>query len=207
MKPSPPYLIGIAGGTASGKTTFAKRLKEAAPNRRAIILALDSYYHPLDHIPAAERALINYDHPSSIDSDLLHSHLRQLKQGKSIEAPIYDFARHTRASGKVLIEPSPIFIIEGILALHYQPLRNEFDLKIFVEVHDEVRFRRRVSRDTNERGRTEQSVKQQWDRSVLPMHVQYCEPSKHFADMLISDTNFDEMVLEVLRKTSADEKI
>ncbi len=178
-----PLLIGIAGLSGSGKTALARML---APHLRAEVITLDAYYHSQSHLPVEARATVNYDHPDALDWTLLSTHLRTLTRGEPIEEPVYLFDRHTRADLTRHIEPQPVFIVEGILALHRDEVRELLDLSVFVATRDEECLRRRMERDVAERGRTRESVLKQYSETVWPMAVQYVLPSSQFANLVVS---------------------
>lgn len=180
-------IIGICGGTGSGKTTVANRILESVSRDEVIFLQQDSYYRNLDEMPLDYRRKVNFDHPDAIDNDLLVGHLRELKAGRAVELPVYDFKSHTRLSETLLTEPRPIIIIEGILIFNEERLREEMDIKVFVDTPDDIRFIRRLRRDVAERGRTAESVIEQYLATVRPMHMQFVEPSKRYADVIIPE--------------------
>lgn len=193
-------IIGIAGGTGSGKSTFTNRLKDYFGDRVTVIYH-DDYYKAHDEIPFEERQYINYDHPDSLETDLLVAHLEALREGKSIECPVYDFTRHTRSHRTKIIEPSQVIIVEGILIFQDERLRNLFDIKIFVEADADERILRRVLRDMNERGRDLENIINQYLTTVKPMHYLYVEPTKTLADIVINsglnDVAFDIMKTKI----------
>lgn len=180
-------IIGICGGTGSGKTTVANRILESVNAGEVAFLQQDLYYRNLDQIPLDLRQKINFDHPDAIDNDLLVEHLRALKAGRAVEIPIYDFKTHTRRPETARMEPKPIIIIEGILIFADARLLAEMDIKVFVDTPDDLRFIRRLKRDVAERGRTMESVVEQYLNSVRPMHMQFVEPSKRLADVIIPE--------------------
>lgn len=180
------YIIGIAGGTASGKSTFAEKLLLSFADKQPALLSLDSYYHSQDHLPEDQRAYTNYDHPNSFDIQRLLQDINCLKLGQKIESPIYDFATHTRSPLTKVIQPTSLLIIEGILTLQYLELREQLDWKIFFSTPDSIRLERRINRDITERGRTRADVIRQWKETVNPMHHQFCEPTKIYADQIIA---------------------
>ena len=187
-------VIGIAGGTGSGKSTFTARIKAAFPDKVAVLYH-DNYYKAHDNIPFEERKTINYDHPNSLETDLLIEHVKSLKNDKSVDAPTYDFTQHTRAEATLHIEPKPIIIIEGILTLQNVEFVNLMDIKIFVEADADERILRRAIRDVKERGRDLEGVAEQYLQTVKPMHYLYVEPTKNVADIVINggmnDVAFD----------------
>ncbi len=180
-------IIGICGGTGSGKTTVANRILEAVSTEDVIFLQQDSYYRDLDQMPLDFRQQVNFDHPDAIDNDLLVEHVRALKRGEAVELPIYDFKAHTRRDETLHMEPRPIIIIEGILVFAEKRLLDEMDIKVYVDTPDDIRFIRRLRRDVAERGRTAESVIEQYLATVRPMHMQFVEPSKRCADVIIPE--------------------
>lgn len=180
-------IVGIAGGTGSGKTSVTKAIIEdlKKSNIKAILLEQDSYYRRNDHLTYDERASLNYDHPDSIDFELLKEHLLALRSGHAIEKPIYDFKIHNRVNETEYIEPANIIIVEGILILAIEKIRNLFSAKIFIDTDDDERLLRRMERDLNERARSFDSVKNQYMTTVKPMHLEFVEPSKRYADVII----------------------
>lgn len=187
-------IIGIAGGTGSGKSTFTNRLKQSFGDNVTVIYH-DNYYKPHDDLPFSERQNINYDHPDALETGLLVRHLEALKQGKSIRCPVYDFTQHTRSDRTILIQPSRVILVEGILILQDERLRELFDIKIFVEADADERILRRVVRDMNERGRELENIIEQYLMTVKPMHYLYVAPTKNVADFVINsglnDVAFD----------------
>ena len=180
-----PYIIGIAGGSGSGKSTFAQRLKEAFPDQVALI-SCDNYYLPHDDLPLAERAELNYDAPEALEFELMVRHLGALKRGETALCPVYDFTRHTRSDAVNEILPRPIILIDGILIFHDPSLRACMDLKIYVETDADERILRRARRDIRDRGRDLDSVIHQYLSTVKPMHNTYMEPTKVFADIILN---------------------
>ncbi len=201
-------IIGIAGGTGSGKTTIAARISSVLGSDRIVVIPQDMYYQDQSHLPLEVRAKVNYDHPSAFDTELLLSHLKMLKEGHPIERPTYDFVIHARSKKTVRIEPRDVIIVEGILVLYYPELRELMDIKIYVDTPDDIRFIRRLKRDTAERGRTIESVIEQYIATVRPMHMEFVEPSKQFADVIIPEGGYNDIAIEmvvstVLRRLSA----
>lgn len=180
-------IIGISGGTGSGKTTVANRILETVSADEVIFLQQDSYYRNLNDMPLDYRQEVNFDHPDALDNDLLVKHIRRLKAGAPVELPIYDFKTHSRANETQHVEPKPIIIVEGILIFTDARLLEEMDIKIFVDTPDDIRFIRRLRRDIAERGRTVESVIEQYLATVRPMHMQFVEPSKRSADVIIPE--------------------
>jgi uridine kinase len=180
-------IIGICGGTGSGKTTVANSILESVNASEVAFIQQDSYYRNLKDLPLDYRQAVNFDHPDALDNDLLVHHVRKLKGGGSIELPVYDFKTHSRLNDTVLIEPKPIVIIEGILIFAEPRLLEQMDIKVFVDTPDDIRFIRRLRRDIAERGRTVDSVIEQYLVTVRPMHMQFVEPSKRYADVIIPE--------------------
>ena len=195
-------IIGIAGGTGSGKSTFTNRLKAHFGDRVTVIYH-DDYYRAHDEIPFEQRQYINYDHPDSLETDLLVAHLKALREGKSIECPVYDFTRHTRSKETKVIEPSQVIIVEGILIFQDERLRNLFDIKIFVEADADERILRRVLRDMNERGRDLENIISQYLTTVKPMHYLYVEPTKNLADIVIN-SGFNDVAFDIMKMKIRD---
>jgi uridine kinase len=195
---SRPLILGIAGGTGSGKTTVAHKLAAAMPAGRCVTIEHDAYYRDQDHLPPEERATINYDHPASLESTLLAEHLRELRAGRAVEVPIYDFATHTRRHVTRHVTPAPVVIVEGILVFADAALRDHMDIKIFVDTDPDIRLMRRIRRDLEQRGRTFESVRAQYYATVRPMHLEHVEPSKRWADLIIPEGGDNKVALEVL---------
>ena len=191
------FFIGIAGGTGSGKTTIAEKLFSIFKDD-SIVLSHDNYYKSLDHLPMEEREKNNFDHPDSIDFDLFHKHLLDLKNHKNIEMPIYDFATHSRKETTITVHPKNIVIIEGILLFVEPKIRDLFNVKIFVDTNDGIRLLRRLDRDIKERGRSFESVKKQYLETVYPMHYQFVEPTKRYADFIIQGETDNSIAIEML---------
>ena len=190
-------LIGIAGGTGSGKSTFTNRLKEYFGDDVTVIYH-DNYYRRRDDMTYEERTKVNYDHPSALETELLVEHLKKLKEGESIECPIYDFTQHNRSDKSYTIHPSKIFLIEGILIFSDEQLRDLFDIKIFVEADADERILRRVVRDVKERGRDINNIMEQYLTTVKPMHALYVEPTKTTADLIIN-SGMNDVAFDVMR--------
>ena len=191
-------VIGIAGGTGSGKTTIADYILETVGPEKIAFLPHDAYYHELAHLSPEERAKVNFDHPSSLETDLLIDHINQLKGGKSIQLPHYDFKTHTRTEETTLVEPQQILIVEGILIFAEPELRKLFDLKIYVDTDADIRFIRRLRRDIEERGRTTLSVIGQYLETVRPMHLEFVEPSKRYASVIIPEGGYNHVALDLI---------
>ncbi len=193
-----PLVIGIAGGTGSGKTTVAKNLAQALPPNRVVLIEHDAYYRDRADLSPEERAAINYDHPDALESDLLAEHLRDLRAGKPVELPTYDFVTHTRRPETRPTPPAEVIIVEGILVFVEARVRAQLDIKIFVDTAPDIRVFRRVRRDLEERGRTFSSVRDQYYSTVRPMHLQFVEPSKRWADLIIPEGGENRVALDVL---------
>lgn len=192
-------IIGIAGGTASGKTTIAKKVYQASINYGTVaLLKVDDYYHDLSYLSLSERQKMNFDHPDAYDSELLVDHLTKLKSGFLINKPTYDFVTSTRCKETETIQPSDVIIVEGIMALAIAPLRSLLDIKIYVETPDDIRFIRRLERDIKDRGRTIDLVINQYLKTVRPMHINFVEPSKRFADIIIPEGGFNEVAIDFI---------
>jgi uridine kinase len=180
-----PYVIGVAGGTGSGKTSVARRIHESLHLGSAVFLDQDSYYRELSHLPEEERARVNFDHPDALDNELLVQQLTALVAGRAVEKPVYDFTRHTRTAETVTLEAREVVLVEGILLFVVPELRELFDLKIFVDTDADIRFIRRMRRDMEERGRPLAGVVEQYLTTVRPMHFEFVEPSKRYADIIL----------------------
>ena len=197
-----PYIIGVAGGSGSGKSTFAQRIKEAFPDQVALI-SCDNYYLPHDELTLEERANLNYDAPYSLEFDLMVSHLEALRAGQAVLCPVYDFTQHTRSAAVNEIQPRPIILIDGILIFHDPALRACMDLKIYVETDADERILRRARRDMKERGRDLDSVIHQYLATVKPMHNTYVEPTKVYADIILNGGKNEQAF--ILVKTQIDQ--
>jgi uridine kinase len=191
-------LIGICGGTGSGKTTIAERIRQALPEESVASLQQDHYYKDLPGLPFEERARQNFDHPDSMDTPLFVEHLRRLRDGLPIERPVYDFTQHRRLPQTVRLEPRAALLVEGILIFESAALRELLDIKIFVDTDADLRFIRRLSRDIHERGRTVESVIQQYMATVRPMHLEFVEPSKRYADVIIPEGGYNEVGIDLM---------
>lgn len=190
--------VGIAGGTGSGKTTVARKVVEALPDGGAVLLDHDSYYRDQSHLSVEVRAAVNYDHPDALDNELLLSHLEALRAGRSVEKPVYDFTIHSRRTETVTVLWAPVVVVEGILILADPRLRDVLDIKIFVDTDPDIRVFRRVRRDMEERGRSFESVRKQYYSTVRPMHLQYVEPSKMWADLIIPEGGHNVVALDLV---------
>lgn len=193
-----PLIIGISGGTGSGKTTVARRIYESLKGVNVVVIQQDAYYIDLSHIPLEERKKINFDHPSAFDSDLLIRHLKQLIKGQEIEKPIYSFTDYTRNKETEKVLPRDIIILEGILVLEEEKIRNILDIKIYVDADEDERFIRRLVRDTKERGRSMDSVIKQYLNVVKPMFLQFVEPSKRYADIVIPQGGLNDVAIDII---------
>ena len=193
-----PRLIAVAGGSGSGKTTFVERLKTAVGDRSLLVLSIDHYYRDLSPLSPAERDARNFDHPDAFDMDLMTRQLTDLVQGRAVERPTYDFATHTSRGLSVRLEPTPVIVLDGILALHWPELRQIADLKVFVDVDDDVRFIRRLRRDVSERGRTVDSVIGQYMATVKGMHDVYVAPQKLVADIIVSWMDYNDRAVAMV---------
>jgi uridine kinase len=178
-------IIGIAGGTGSGKTTVVKKIAKALPPHCVAVVPLDSYYNDTTELTPEERKAINFDHPDAFDWKLLTEHIKRLKNGESIEQPTYSYIESNRQKETVHVEPKPVIIIEGIMTLHHKKLRDMMDLKIFVDTDNDVRLIRNIRRDVVERGRTVEMVLDRYEKVLKPMHEQFIEPTKKFADLIV----------------------
>ena len=191
------FLIGIAGGSGSGKTTLAENILKHFEGRISI-LRHDDYYKCQDHIPMEERVKTNYDHPHALDTDLLIYHIDELKAGRDIQSPTYDYSLHTRSGVKRQVSPSKVIVLEGIMILETPELRDRLDMKIYVETDADVRLLRRVLRDVNERGRDLKSISDQYVNTVKPMHEAFVEPSKKYADIIVPIGGENQVALEMI---------
>ena len=195
---SPPVVIGIAGGTGSGKTTVANGILERVGAQNIAFLAHDSYYRDLKDLPRPQRDLVNFDHPDSLETDLLVGQLEQLRLWKAVDVPVYDFTIHSRTSQTRHLDPQQVVLVEGILVFAEPALRRLFDVKIYVDTDPDVRFIRRLKRDMVERGRTVDSVIQQYETSVRPMHLEFVEPSKRYADVIIPEGGLNTVAMDMV---------
>ena len=196
--PQPPLVIAIAGGSGSGKTTVANVILQRVGSHRIAYLPHDAYYRDLANLPLNQRIEVNFDHPDSLENDLLVQHVRQLKQWQAIEMPVYDFTHHTRTAQTIPVLPQRVIMVEGILIFAEPQLRELFDVKIFVDTDADIRFIRRLERDITERGRTTDSVVNQYLRTVRPMHLEFVEPSKRYADVIIPEGGMNTVALDMV---------
>lgn len=191
-------IIGIAGGTGSGKTTVVRNLIESLPEGEVLQLPLDSYYKDSSHVPAEKRQSINFDHPDAFDWPLLCEHLARLKEGESIEQPVYDFITSSRQPETIHLEPKNVILIEGILALYHNDLREQMNLKVFVDAEPDIRLLRVIKRDIIKRGRTVEAVMARYTNVLKPMHQQFIEPTKSYADLIIPQGGKNKVAVNIL---------
>ena len=197
MNAARPLVIGVAGGSGCGKTTVARAIDEAI-GRSSVLVEQDAYYKDLAHLPLEERKKVNFDHPDAFDTELMIAQLQLLAAGQAVEKPTYDYAAHTRAPVSVHVRPEDVILVEGILLFADARLRQLFDIKVFVDVADDVRFIRRLQRDVVERGRTMESVIQQYLTTVRPMHLEFVEPSKRYADIILPEGGLNRIGVEMI---------
>ncbi len=195
---SRPLCIGIAGGTGSGKTTVAREVVRRVGEERILVLTHDRYYRDLSHLPLAERHHCNFDHPNALETERMVADLRSLLAGETARLPVYDYARHQRLAEPEPVEPRPVVLVEGILVLAEPRLRELMDIKIFVDTDPDIRFIRRLERDMAERGRTVDGVIRQYLETVRPMHLEFVEPSKRWADVIIPEGGFNSVALDLV---------
>jgi len=193
-----PLIIGIAGGSGSGKTTVAQEILNRVGPERIAYLPHDAYYKDLSGLPPLQRAEVNFDHPNSLETELLIKHVKQLKEGNPVELPVYDFSIHSRTERTIPITPHRVIIVEGILIYTEPALRPLFNIKIFVDTDSDIRFIRRLQRDITERGRTPESVIKQYLKTVRPMHLEFVESSKRYADIIIPEGGFNTAALDMV---------
>jgi uridine kinase len=206
VSPKKPVLIGFAGGSGSGKTTIVKRLMESAPDLSVSLFQLDHYYRDLAHLDPVERDAVNFDHPDSLELNLVADHVARLAEGMAIERPTYEFASHTRSSKVVVIEPKDVVLVDGIFALYHPVVRERLTAGVFVDVDDDVRFIRRLKRDVSERGRSIESVIKQYLTTVKPMHDQFVAPTKKLADMVVYWDSYNEKTITLLSQLIRQKK-
>lgn len=193
-----PIIIGIAGGTGSGKTTVANVILDAVGRDRIAYLPHDAYYRDLTDLPPAQKIEINFDHPNSLETELMIEHVKALKKGKAVDIPVYDFSTHSRTEETVRVEPQRVIIVEGILIFAERQLRELFDMKLFVDTDPDIRFIRRLERDIAERGRTMDMVIQQYLGTVRPMHLEFVDPSKRYADVIIPEGGLNQVAMDMV---------
>jgi uridine kinase len=191
-------VVGVAGGSGSGKTTIARAIVEMLDTQDVALLEHDAYYRDQSHLPFEQRTQINYDHPDALDNELFVAHLDALRAGRAIEKPRYDYAHHTRAKDTEALEPAPVIVVEGILVLQDPAIRTRMDIKLFVDTDADIRLMRRIRRDLEHRGRTFAQVRQQYYDTVRPMHLAFVEPSKRFADLIIPEGGQNRVALELI---------
>jgi uridine kinase len=190
--------VGVAGGTGSGKTTVAMQVLERVGAEHIAYIPHDAYYRDLSDLPRAQRVQVNFDHPDSLETELLVEHIKQLKAGKAIDVPVYDFTNHSRTSQVRRVGPAPVILIEGILVFVEPELRELFDVKLYVDTDADIRILRRLQRDVQDRGRSVESVVEQYLTTVRPMHLEFVEPSKRYADVIIPEGGFNEVAIEMV---------
>ena len=195
---SGPYVVGVAGGTGSGKTTVARRIADAVPSHLCGVLAYDHYYADRPDLTYEQRCQLNFDHPGSLETSLLIEHLRQLRAGQAVDSPTYDFKEHRRSTVVRRVEPAPILVVEGILLFSDADLRAEMDLEIFVDTDADIRLLRRIRRDMEQRGRSFESIREQYKTTVRPMHLMFVEPSKRWADVIIPEGGKNTVALDLV---------
>lgn len=193
-----PIIIGVAGGTGSGKTTVANVILDAVGRDRIAYLPHDAYYRDLTDLPPVQKAEVNFDHPNSLETELMIEHVRALKKGKPVDIPVYDFSTHSRTQETVRVEPQRVIIVEGILIFAERKLRELFDMKLFVDTDPDIRFIRRLERDIAERGRTMDMVIQQYLGTVRPMHLEFVDPSKRYADVIIPEGGLNQVAMDMV---------
>ena len=193
-----PVVIGIAGGSGSGKTTVLRRIVEAFGPDQIAVLEHDAYYRDLSHLPFEARTQVNFDHPDALETSLLRAHLEALLAGQPVEKPVYNFTTHTREPYTVRVKPRPVIIVEGILVLAEPELRELMDIKLYVDAPDDVRLIRRIRRDMQERGRSIESILEQYERTVRPMHLEFVEPSKRLADVIIPGGGYNQVAIDMV---------
>ncbi|HEV2292004.1 MAG TPA: uridine kinase [Gemmatimonadales bacterium] len=197
--PQRPLIIGIVGGSGSGKTTVARAILDALGGVDAAFIDQDAYYRDLKHLSYDERARFNFDHPDAFDTDLMVSQIGQLAAGQAIDKPTYDYSQHTRAARTERVEPRDVVLVDGIMLFVDQRLRSLFDIKIYVDVADDVRFIRRLQRDVAERGRSVDSIIKQYLSTVRPMHLEFVEPSRHWADIIVPEGGHNRIGIEMIQ--------
>lgn len=193
-----PVVFGVAGGTGSGKTTVAHAILDQVGAEKIAFLPHDAYYRELSHLSEEERAKVNFDHPDSLETELLIHHVKELLAGRAIDLPVYDFTTHTRTGETIRVEPAPIILVEGILIFSDPELRELMDIRIYVDADADLRFIRRMTRDVQERKRTVESVIDQYMTTVRPMHVEFVEPSKRYADVIVPEGGFNRVAMTMI---------
>lgn len=193
-----PFVIGIAGGSGSGKSTVVRAITEGVAPATVATLHHDAYYRSFDHLSETERTAVNFDHPDALETTLLVEHLDALTAGRAVEMPVYDFKTHTRTDASVAVEPAQIVVVDGILIFAESLLRERMDIRVFVETDDDVRLIRRLRRDLTERGRSADSVLDQWERTVRPMHLEFVRPTRRHADVIIPEGGHNAVAIEML---------
>lgn len=193
-----PITLGVAGGTGSGKTTVARKILERVGVDLVALLPHDAYYKDASHLPMEQRVLLNLDHPDSLDNDLLIQHLQELQAGRAVQIPTYNFKTYIRCPETLHVDPEPVILVEGILIFADKRLRDLMDVKIFVDTDADIRLLRRLQRDIQERGRSVESVMNQYLRTVRPMHLEFVEPSKRYADVIIPEGGFNEIAIDMV---------
>jgi uridine kinase len=197
-KTSGPHLIGICGGSGSGKTLVAQSVIKSLGTQHVFLMEQDSYYRDLAHLPLSERHHVNFDHPSAFDNDLLLEHLHDLLAGKPVQMPEYDYTRHTRSGNFIKIPPRDVILLDGILIFEDQRLRDVMDIRVYVDTDPDIRLARRIRRDIAERGRTLETVLEQYETQVRPMHDQFVEPFKRYADIIIPQGGMNTVAVDML---------
>jgi len=198
LKLATPLVIGIAGGSGSGKTTLSRLIVEKVGKEHIAYLQHDAYYKDLSHLPPQLRIKVNFDHPNSLETNLMAEHINSLKQHKPIALPVYDFKNHVRTHEVIIIEPKPVIMVEGILIFTEPVIRDACDVKVFVDTDSDLRFIRRLERDINERGRNTASVIDQYLATVRPMHLEFVEPSKRYADIIIPEGGLNTVAMDMV---------
>ncbi len=193
-----PVILGVAGGSGSGKSTVVRELVRSLGDDVASVIRHDWYYRDLVHLPFEERAAVNFDHPDSLETEMLVRHLRELLAGDAIHAPTYDFSSHTRGERTVTVKPTPVIVLDGILVLAHAELREVMELAVFVDTEPDVRLIRRMRRDTEKRGRTAESVVEQYEKTMRPMHLEFVEPSRRYADLTIHEGGFNRAAVDLV---------
>jgi uridine kinase len=199
-----PVVIGIAGGSGSGKTTVLERIIREIGSNPIAILDHDAYYEDLSHLPPEQRAQFNFDHPDALETDLMREHLDDLVAGEAVEKPVYDFTTHTRRDETETVEPRPVILIEGILVLAEPLLEEQMDIKIYVDAADDIRLMRRIRRDLQERDRSIEGILRQYERTVRPMHLEFVEPSKREADVIIPRGGHNHVAIQMVMSRIQD---